>query len=168
MLPLICNKERLNALSGNFGTMSANYDCEALMREQVVKPTRWTSSPSFYICTQGSFMKENRYFISMLCSYLSSFLEDRNCPITPWCFHYSPDVCRLCLQVIPALVHVIKSVLKQSSFLRVSQGFHHFLSVSINTFKDVIVGINFSLNVLKHQQEKFKHSSVSRQGESWL
>lgn len=57
------------------------------------------------------------------------------------------------------MVHVIKSVLEQGSFLRVSQGFHHLLSVSINAFKDVIMGINFSLDVLKYRQVQTSYFS---------
>lgn len=66
------------------------------------------------------------------------------------------------------MVHVIKPVLEQGSFLRISQGFHHLLSVSINAPKDVIVGIDLGLDVLKYQQEKSKHLSSLNKGRESL
>lgn len=89
----------------------------------------------------------------------SSLSEDKSAPFVSWHCNYLPDVSRLRLQVIPTMVHVIKSVLEQGSFLRVSQGFHHLLSVSINAFKDVIMGINFSLDVLKYRQVQTSYFS---------
>lgn len=114
-------------------------------------------------------MKKRGDLSSRRQSYFLSLFEDSNCaPFMSWHVHYLPDVSWLRLQVIPPLVHVIKPVLEQSSFLRVSQGFHHLLPVSINAFKDVIVGINLSLDVLKYQQEKSKYLRFLNKGRESL
>lgn len=72
---------------------------------------------------------------------------------------YWPDRGGFGLQIAPALVHVIQSVLKKHSFLRAAQSLDHLWLVPIHTPVDVIVGINLSLDVLKIQDKnsRIKH-----------
>ena len=66
-----------------------------------------------------------------------------------WVGFYSPDIGWFGLQVAPALVHVIQSVLEKHSFLWATQSLDHLRLVSIHTLVDVIVGIDLSLDVLQ-------------------
>lgn len=64
-----------------------------------------------------------------------------------------PDVGRFGLQVAPALVHVIQSVLEEHGFLWAAQSLDHLRFVSIHTLVNVIVCINLSLDVLQTKKE---------------
>lgn len=120
------------------------------------------------LCSGVLYGRKWTFHSNVVVIFLKPFRRQQLCPIHVLTFYYLPDVSWLCFQVIPALVHVIKPVLEQGSFLRVSQGFHHLLSVSINAFEDVIVGINLSLDVLKYQQQKSKHLSSLNKGRESL
>lgn len=65
-----------------------------------------------------------------------------------------PDVGWFGLQLVPALVHVIQSVLEEHSFLWAAQRFDHLRLVPIHTLVDVIVGIDLSLDVLQIQKNR--------------
>lgn len=82
-----------------------------------------------------------------------------------WVRFYWPDVGRFGLQVAPALVHVIQSVLEEHGFLWAAQSLDHLRLVAVHTLVDVIVGINLSLDVLQiHRYKKYCYKWPFLQG----
>ncbi|KAF3849899.1 hypothetical protein F7725_019618, partial [Dissostichus mawsoni] len=69
------------------------------------------------------------------------------------------------LLVAPALVHVIQSVLEEHCFLRAAQSLDHLRLVPIHTLVDVIVGIDFSLDVLQIHKQRIISERPFLQGE---
>lgn len=63
-----------------------------------------------------------------------------------------PDVGWFGLQVTPALIHVIQSVLEEHGFLWAAQSLDHLRLVPVHTLVDVIVGVDLSLDVLEIQR----------------
>lgn len=79
-------------------------------------------------------------------------IRERKSSSSFWEVHW-PDVGGFGLQVAPALVHVIQSVLEEHSLVWAAQCFDHLRLVPVDTLVDVIVGIDLSLDVLKTQKE---------------